>query len=88
MYYVYVLRSDRDEKFYIGSTSDLRKRISTHSAGGVPSTRQRRPLKLVFYEAYLAKIDAIRREQYFKTSPGKKTLGLMLRDSVKVLTKH
>ncbi len=83
MHYVYVLLSLRDKKFYIGYSSDLKVRLKAHNSGAVPSTKLRRPLKLVFYEAYLSKADAVRREQYFKTNPGKKTLGLMLRSSVR-----
>ncbi len=82
MYYVYVLLSNKDNKFYIGYTANLHDRLKVHQVGGVLSTKNRRPLKLVFYEAYIGKQDAVRREQYFKTNPGKKTLGLMLRDSV------
>ncbi len=85
MHYVYVLVSSSDKKFYIGYSADLKSRIRTHHAGGVLATKGRRPLKLVFYEAYLSKVDAIRREQYFKTNPGKKSLGLMLRDSVRTI---
>ena len=79
MYYVYVLRSLKDGKLYIGSTSDLKQRCKQHYNGEVVSTKGRRPLKLIFYEAFSEKEDAIRREHYFKTNSGKRTLKLMLR---------
>jgi len=64
-YYVYILLSLKDHKFYIGSTSDLKKRLATHQKGGVDATKNRLPVTLIFYEAYLNKYDAIRREDYF-----------------------
>lgn len=80
MCYVYVLRSTVDEKFYIGFTADLTSRIYRHNSGYVSSTKARRPLELIFYEAYINKYDAIRREKYLKSSKGKTTLATMLRD--------
>jgi len=79
-YYVYVLLSLLDKKFYIGSSSNLVKRFSSHHNGLVRATKNRRPLKLIFYEAYRDKYDAIRREDYFKTTKGKKTLRIMLKE--------
>lgn len=67
----------------MGSTSDLRKRFKEHSEGKVFSTKGRLPLKLIFYEAFLETKDAVRREAYFKTNPGKRTLKLMLREYFK-----
>jgi putative endonuclease len=82
MYYVYVLKSDRDGHLYIGYTKDLRKRFQDHQNGKVPSTKSRIPLELVFYEGYKAMADAKRREKYLKTSKGKSSLRLMLRNSL------
>ena len=52
MYYVYVLESKKDRKHYIGFTEDLNRRIIEHTKGEVESTKKRRPLELVYYEAY------------------------------------
>ena len=71
MYYVYVLLSAKDKKFYTGTTDDLRRRIAEHDAGRVPSTAHRRPLKLVYYESSLNQADALHREKYLKTTFGK-----------------
>lgn len=79
-YYTYILLSEKDNKFYIGLTRNLKRRIEQHNEGEVPSTKARRPLKLIFYEAYLNEKDAVRREDYLKTSKGKRTLKLMLKD--------
>ena len=80
MYYVYILRSKIDHKLYIGFTADLKKRVARHEAGYVPATKARRPIELVFYEAYLNKYDALRREKYFKSTKGKATIKLMLKE--------
>ncbi len=77
-----LLYSLKDKKFYIGFTSNLKDRVKVHSAGGVSATKNRRPCKLIFYEGFLAKQDAMRRERYFKTNPGKKSLRLMLRETL------
>ncbi len=72
MYYVYVLRSDKDSKFYVGYTKDLRARIKSHNEGKVKSTKNRMPLKLIYYEACLNQQDALKREKYLKTNYGKR----------------
>ncbi|HHT9135512.1 MAG TPA: GIY-YIG nuclease family protein [Candidatus Avalokitesvara rifleensis] len=83
MYYVYVLKSKLDRKLYIGYTTDLKERFRKHQNGEVSSTKPRRPLDLIFYEAYKNKEDAKRRERYFKTAKGKSSLRMMLKDSLK-----
>ena len=70
MYYVYVLKSKKDGKFYTGYTSDLGKRVELHNMGQVESTKFRRPLELVYYEASLHQEDALHRERYLKTTYG------------------
>lgn len=64
----YLLRSDLDKKLYYGQTIDLRKRVAEHNAGHVASTRQRRPLEIIYYEAYNSKVLAVKREQTIKRS--------------------
>jgi putative endonuclease len=72
MFYVYVLRSAGDGQNYTGCTDDLRGRLALHNSGKVPSTKQRRPLDLIYYEACLNEHDAFRREKYLKTAYGKR----------------
>ena len=78
MHYVYVLISLKDGKLYIGCTQDLKKRFSLHNSGGVPSTKERMPFKLLYYEAFIDKHDAFVREQWLKTGWGKKHLKKIL----------
>ncbi|OGB73643.1 hypothetical protein A3K24_02260 [candidate division Kazan bacterium RIFCSPHIGHO2_01_FULL_44_14] len=80
MYYVYVLRSQIDGKLYVGFTEDLKKRLIAHNSGKNLSTQTRKPLDLIFYEAFINKFDALRRERYFKTTKEKVTLVQMLRE--------
>lgn len=74
MYYTYVLKSLKDDKLYIGFTSDLKRRFLEHSNGEVESTKDRKPLILVYYEACTNKYKAIEREKYFKTGFGRRFL--------------
>ena len=66
MFYVYVIGSLKDKELYIGSTNNLKKRISEHNSGKVSSTKSRMPMKLFYYEAYLIKADARNREAQLK----------------------
>ena len=84
MYYTYVLRSEKDYKFYVGYTKDLKLRFEIHCKGQVESTRDRRPLNLIYYEACLNKNDALRREKYLKTTYGGRYLKSRLKDHLKV----
>jgi len=70
-YYTYILKSEKDNKFYTGYTKNLKLRFKLHEEGKVDSTKERRPLKLVYYEACLNQQDATRREKYLKTYLGK-----------------
>jgi len=78
MYYVYVLRSLKDNKLYNGYTADLRKRLALHNNGEVQATKYRIPLVLIYYEAYMHQQDATGREKYFKTQWGRNHLKKVL----------
>jgi predicted GIY-YIG superfamily endonuclease len=74
MWFVYILRSLRDENLYIGSTNDLQRRLIEHNSGNVDSTKHRTPFTLEAYIAVKDKTKAIELEQYFKTGSGKAIL--------------
>lgn len=74
MHIVYVLRSSKDGNFYIGCTSNLEKRLEKHNKGFVRSTKNRRPLELIFKEDFLDKYRAFDKERHYKTPKGKKEL--------------
>ena len=71
MYYTYVLHSEKDKGLYTGTTKNLELRFEQHNKGLVKSTKQRTPLRLIYYEACLDQDDAIRREKYLKSYHGK-----------------
>ena len=81
-YYVYVLLSLKDNKFYIGLTNDLDRRLKEHEQGKNTSTAQRLPIKLIYFEGHLSKEDASKRETYFKTTKGRTTLKQILKNSL------
>ncbi len=83
MHYVYILHSLVDGKLYIGQTPDLRRRIKQHSSGFVKSTKNRRPLKLIYYESYLNSHDAKNREIFLKGGMGHNQLKIQLEKSFK-----
>jgi len=70
MYYTYILQSKKDNKYYIGSTKDLRSRIYKHNKGYVRSTKSRIPFKLIYYEISKTRQDAYRREMEIKAMKG------------------
>ena len=70
MFYVYILKSLKDESNYIGYTNDLKRRVKEHNEGQVKSTRHKVPFKLVYYEAYLYSREAKIRERNLKKFAG------------------
>jgi putative endonuclease len=78
-YYVYILQSRKDKSLYIGYTSDLEKRIKKHNNGENLATKSFRPYNLIFYEAFLHRIDAKNREEYLKSGYGRRTIKSMLK---------
>ena len=71
MYYVYILKSDKDKRRYTGFTEDIERRLNNHNNGLVKSTRNRLPLKLIYKEEYSNKADALKREKFFKSGQGR-----------------
>lgn len=81
-YYIYVLKSLKDNQFYTGYTSDLKNRLDEHNKGKVISTKNRLPLKLVYFEGCLNQHDATHREKYLKTSWGKRYIKERLKNNL------
>ncbi|MBU1074552.1 GIY-YIG nuclease family protein [Patescibacteria group bacterium] len=74
MYYVYIIQSKKDGRLYKGFTSDLESRLKEHSEGKAKSTKSFRPWKLVYYEVFADKTDALREEVFLKSGKGRGTL--------------
>ena len=66
-FYIYVLKSEKDNSYYIGSTSSIEQRIETHNSGNVISTRHKKPWTLIYKEEYLTLKEAIQRERQIKS---------------------
>ena len=74
MYYTYVIKSEKDGKWYTGSTADLRKRFREHNDNKVFSTKGRGPFELIYYEVCKDERDTRIREKYLKSGMGKRYL--------------
>lgn len=73
-YYVYILFSLADKRFYTGFTTDLKDRLSRHARGEVRSTANRGPLRLIHYEYFINEEDAKAREVFLKSGFGRNNM--------------
>ncbi|AKM84540.1 MAG: hypothetical protein VE98_C0001G0083 [candidate division Kazan bacterium GW2011_GWA1_50_15] len=80
MYYVYVLQSKTDRDFYIGFIQDIKRRLYEHKVGKNVSTKSRGPWTLIYFEGFIDKFDALRRESYMKITKGHAMLKMILRE--------
>ena len=78
-YYVYVLMSEQTWFRYVGQSNDPEKRLCEHNSGKVRSTKPYRPLKIVYIEEAATRMEALRREKYYKTAFGRKKLAKLLK---------
>ncbi len=84
MYFVYVLKSEKDNKFYYGFTENLERRIKEHNNSKVPSTKSRVPFELIYFENTSNIIEARKREKYFKSGFGRK----YIKNKIKALSSN
>ncbi len=82
MFYVYILKSQTNGDVYVGYSTDLKQRFAEHNSGKVKSTKPNIPWKLIYYEAYLAKLDATKREKQLKMHKAKTDLREQLKNSL------
>ncbi len=80
MYFVYILKSLTDHGWYIGFSEDVHRRLLDHNSGKNTSTHARRPFILIYYEAYLHKLDALGRERFLKSGAGRRFVEKQLRN--------
>jgi putative endonuclease len=71
MFYAYVLQSESNQTFYYGSTENLENRLLTHNAGLVNYTSKYLPWKIVYFESFSTRSEAMKREKFFKTGAGR-----------------
>lgn len=84
-FYVYILYSLKDSKLYIGFTNSLKKRLAEHASGKVESTKNRIPLKLIYYEYFISRKDAEAREKFLKSGYGRKQFKEILKNTLEAL---
>ena len=72
--WVYILRSEKNGDIYIGSSEDVRNRLTLHNEGRVKSTKAYRPWKLLEQEEFGSRSEAFRRERLLKTGQQKELL--------------
>ena len=70
MYFAYILRSEKDGRFYYGSTKNVEMRLAKHNKGDVRATTGRRPFILHYKEEFETRSEAVKRERFFKTIDG------------------
>jgi len=65
-FFTYILQSERDQSFYVGFTSDLQQRLEQHNSGLSAYTSSKIPWKLVYFEEFETKTEALKRERFLK----------------------
>ena len=70
MYYVYILRSEKDKSLYIGLTENIKQRLKDHNEGSAKYSKTKRPYKLIWFCAFPNKARALEFEKYLKHGSG------------------
>ena len=82
MYFVYILKSQKDESLYIGYSVNLKQRFKEHNRGKSTYTKNKTPFELIYYEVYKNKKDAKNREKYLKSGWGWRSIKKMLKNTL------
>ena len=69
-YFTYIIKSESFNTHYYGSTKNIDERIKLHNKGKVRYTKGRRPWKLIYFEKFNNRADAVKREMFFKSIEG------------------
>jgi len=80
MYYVYILKSLKNSRFYTGSTNNLKRRIAEHNSGQSKYTKLTKPFVLLHFEEFKTRSEAIARERFLKTGKGREELKQILKN--------
>jgi len=84
-FYVYIIQSELDRSYYIGSTQDLDERLRRHNQGRSTYTKAKRPWKLVYYEEFIDRSSAMKREREIKRQRSKKFIEALVSQNVPVI---
>ena len=74
MYYTYILASLKDNSYYVGSTSDIKQRLSYHNTGKSRYTKRKMPWNLIYSEEFLSLSLARKRELVIKSWKSRKAI--------------
>ena len=80
MFYIYVLKSKKDNSQYIGLNQNTEERLKEHNAGRVKSTKLKRPWNLLHKESFRTRTEARKREKYLKSAAGRRFRKEMMGD--------
>jgi putative endonuclease len=80
-YFVYILRSQKDGRYYVGSTQDLPERLQRHNEGRSKYTKAKRPWDLIYFEEYPDRSSAVRREDEIKSRKSRDFIETLVRTS-------
>jgi putative endonuclease len=69
--FVYVIRSSKDGRFYVGLTDNVERRVFQHNSGKAKSTKGYVPWTLLFFEEFKTRVEARKREKFLKAGSGK-----------------
>ena len=83
-FYVYILQSLKDFSFYVGQCEDLDYRMSKHFDGMSKYTSSKRPLRLVYFEVFKTRTEALKREKEIKKMKSKKYIESLLSEWKKI----
>ena len=79
MFYVYFIESKKVNKIYVGFTEkNPFSRTEEHNKSSNDWTKSRKPFELIYYEEYVCKADALRRENFYKMGFGRETKSLIV----------
>jgi putative endonuclease len=73
-YFVYAIKSQLDERIYVGFTENIQKRLKEHNAGKTKSTKGYRPWVLIFTKECQTRLEARKLEKYYKGGSRKEKL--------------
>ena len=82
MYFVYIIYSEKIDKYYIGYTSDLHNRVRRHNANSKGFTNTGKPWTLVYFEQFDSKKEAANREKYLKAWKSKKKIEALIKSGL------
>ena len=78
-YYVYIIQSELDKSYYIGSTQDLVERLKRHNQGRSRYTKTKRPWILVYSEEFPDRSSAMKRENYIKNKKSRSYINTLIK---------